>query len=138
MRTDCHKHIFVLLFCMSLCANIALTVMLTSENSYQIQTGTYCTGDGKSADDTYLVIDKRGKFFVYQQFGQVETGSYTSPYHHVLILIPSDDTNGGHLVIFHDPKSVLLWGRNGTMAEYFQISSDSIFINAERPDLIPP
>ena len=86
MRTDCHKHIFVLLFCMSLCANIALTVMLTSENSYQIQTGTYCTGDGKSADDTYLVIDKRGKFFVYQQFGQVETGSYTSPYHHVLMI----------------------------------------------------
>lgn len=120
--------ILIALLVLSLCANIVLGALLFSERPAGSVVGTYCTGDGMSQDDCYLVFLQDSTYVLYKQFEIVEKGRYYAEDGGVYLL-RSEDKTKETLAVFDGADQIRYYEPGAGVLSFTRISDIPAFIN---------
>lgn len=92
--------------------------------------GTYCTGDGRSPQDQYLVFQRDNFYTLYRQFEVLDVGTYTTEDSGVLSLQPEED-GGKRFAVFSDWDTVCLVDSENEILVFYKLTSHPTYINVD-------
>lgn len=119
---------------LSFCLNVVLLALVLHERRDSI-VGTYCTGEGFSDNDKYIVFQKDSSYMIYRQFEIIEEGKYSAVdinNANIFTLI-SNDNAFRHFIAYYQPNAVCLFENDNNVVSFTRISDIPTFINLQNP-----
>ena len=117
---------------LSFCLNVVLLALVLHERRDSI-VGTYCTGEGFSDNDKYIVFQKDSSYMIYRQFEIIEEGKYSAVdinNANIFTLI-SNDNAFRHFIAYYQPNAVSLFENDNNVVSFTRISDIPTFINLQ-------
>lgn len=125
------KIIIIIPLILSFCLNVVLLVMVLHKHTDSI-VGTYCTGEGFSENDKYIVFQQDSSYMIYSQFNVIEEGKYNAldTDANIFSLI-SNDKASEHLIVYNQPDGICLVEDSNNIINFTRISKTPTFINLQ-------
>lgn len=125
------KQIIIITLILSFCLNVVLLVMVLHKRTDSI-VGTYCTGEGFSENDKYIVFQQDSSYMIYSQFNVIEEGKYNAldTDANIFSLI-SNDKASEHLIVYNQPDGICLVEDSNNIINFTRISKTPTFINLQ-------
>lgn len=127
MNIKSKNTILIIILLILVCSNLVSLSLILPKNDTKSPIGTYCTGNGISENDRYLVLQKDGSYVLYKQFELIEKGNYWSNDSSIYSLIPESDSLE-HSIVYNTDTIYFFDSYRGVII-YTKIDSVPTYIN---------
>lgn len=124
--------IIITVLVISLAANIILSICLANGKSEKPIRGTYCTGNGPTDTNQYIVFEQNGVYGMYRQFESLEKGSYEPEGRDMIYLLsPSGDMHS-ECIVYDGADTIYIYNLSENQLEvYERISEEAVYVNVD-------
>jgi hypothetical protein len=127
-KRDYHFIIVSTVLILSFLLNVGLIAFMNYDKESTDIIGTFCTGDGMSDDDEYIVFTSEKSYTIFDQFNIVEEGAYVIDDNNVFTLL-HDNNEDSTQVYFANGKIIRLSLENNKILVYSRLTNIPTFIN---------